>query len=174
MTIFFHKMRTVVTWLQWVSNILVSRKMGGNKKTRYFDYNYITSICVEDVSLLPSNSDRTSKAWSFQSKVGVTTTLAKQTLPWTCNRQSLVKKLIRKKKLMRRKPYLAQEYSQVYNHYLRSSRLSLFEAVPKHNIHPCNSTRWIKVSKWYLTVNTYNIAHTPSPCLRPCLDKQIK
>lgn len=47
-----------------------------------------TSIGPAEASLLPSNSDRTSKACSFQSKVWVTTTLAKQTLAWTCSRQS--------------------------------------------------------------------------------------
>lgn len=40
-----------------------------------------TSIGPLAASLFPSNSDKTSKACSFQSKVCVTTTLDRQTLP---------------------------------------------------------------------------------------------
>lgn len=41
-----------------------------------------------EASLLESNSDRTSNACNFQSKVCVTTTLAKETFPWTWSSQS--------------------------------------------------------------------------------------
>lgn len=43
----------------------------------------ITSTGTVEASLLESNSDRTSNACNFQSKVCVTTTLAKETFPWT-------------------------------------------------------------------------------------------
>lgn len=48
----------------------------------------ITSTGTVEASLLESNSDRTSNACNFQSKVCVTTTLAKETFPWTWSSQS--------------------------------------------------------------------------------------
>lgn len=48
----------------------------------------ITSTGTVEASLLESNSDRTSNACNFQSNVCVTTTLAKETFPWTWSSQS--------------------------------------------------------------------------------------
>ena len=45
--------------------------------------NLVTSSGLAEASMFPSNLNRTSKGCSLQSKVCVTTTLAKQTLSWT-------------------------------------------------------------------------------------------